>query len=313
MYKPPERIRHPLPQATAPTEEQARRSPLFAPLQLASGLRLLERSWVPAMVPWRASDEGFVTPQVLQWYARFAEGQPGALVVEATGIRDVPSGPLLRIGHDRFVPGLRDLVATVREHSGGRTRLFIQIIDFLRIRRRPQRERYLGSFLAIEERHRRQLELLGQGPFGAEQQLREALLGLPDEQLEQVLDARELEALTVGARERVWDPAPHLKELPQRLPPLFAAAAERAQRAGFDGVELHYAHAYTMASFLSALNTRQDGYGGSREGRVRLPREVFQAVRAAVGGDFTVGRDGSGSVNYSDVGGEVDVPSRRDD
>ena len=58
------------------------------------------------MVPWRATDDGFVTRDVIDWYARFAEGQPGVLVVEATGIRDIPSGPLLRIGHDRFVPGL---------------------------------------------------------------------------------------------------------------------------------------------------------------------------------------------------------------
>ena len=45
-------------------------------------------------------------------------------------------------------------------------------------------------------------------------------------------------------------------------------------------MELHYAHAYTMASFLSALNRRDDGYGGSRENRVRLPLEVYRAVRA---------------------------------
>jgi 2,4-dienoyl-CoA reductase-like NADH-dependent reductase (Old Yellow Enzyme family) len=67
------------------------------------------------------------------------------------------------------------------------------------------------------------------------------------------------------------------------LPGLFADAAERSFEAGFDGVELHYAHAYTMASFLSALNTRDDGYGGSRENRVRLPLEVIAAVRARVG------------------------------
>jgi 2,4-dienoyl-CoA reductase-like NADH-dependent reductase (Old Yellow Enzyme family) len=53
-------------------------------------------------------------------------------------------------------------------------------------------------------------------------------------------------------------------------------------RVGFDGVELHFAHAYTMASFLSALNTRDDGYGGSREQRLRLPAEVIAAVRARV-------------------------------
>ncbi|MEZ4392840.1 MAG: hypothetical protein R3A48_17275 [Polyangiales bacterium] len=73
------------------------------------------------------------------------------------------------------------------------------------------------------------------------------------------------------------------------LPEVFARAAARAERAGFDGVELHYAHAYTMASFLSALNTRDDGYGGDLDGRARLPLEVFRAVRGAVGAGFVVG------------------------
>src|SRR6185503_19930198 len=68
-----------------------------------------------------------------------------------------------------------------------------------------------------------------------------------------------------------------------------AAAAGRAREAGFDGVELHYAHAYTMAGFLSALNDRTDGYGGSRENRVRLPLEVYSAVRKQVGDDYVVG------------------------
>ncbi len=73
------------------------------------------------------------------------------------------------------------------------------------------------------------------------------------------------------------------------LPPLFAAAAARAGEAGFDGVELHYAHAYTMASFLSATNTRDDGWGGPREQRVRLPLAVYRAVREAVGRSVAVG------------------------
>jgi 2,4-dienoyl-CoA reductase-like NADH-dependent reductase (Old Yellow Enzyme family) len=78
-------------------------------------------------------------------------------------------------------------------------------------------------------------------------------------------------------------------DLPRTLPGLFADAAERAVAAGFDGVELHYAHAYTMASFLSARNVRDDGYGGTREGRVRLPLEVLKAVRERVGAHVTVG------------------------
>jgi 2,4-dienoyl-CoA reductase-like NADH-dependent reductase (Old Yellow Enzyme family) len=73
------------------------------------------------------------------------------------------------------------------------------------------------------------------------------------------------------------------------LPDIFADAALRACEAGFDGVELHYAHAYTMASFLSARNTRSDGYGSARENRVRLPLEVYKKVREKVGGDYCVG------------------------
>jgi 2,4-dienoyl-CoA reductase-like NADH-dependent reductase (Old Yellow Enzyme family) len=73
------------------------------------------------------------------------------------------------------------------------------------------------------------------------------------------------------------------------LPGLFAEAARRAAEAGFDGVELHYAHAYTMASFLSRSNVRDDGYGGSRRQRVRLPLEVLGAVRERVGGRCAVG------------------------
>ncbi|MCY3002420.1 MAG: NADH:flavin oxidoreductase, partial [Planctomycetota bacterium] len=63
----------------------------------------------------------------------------------------------------------------------------------------------------------------------------------------------------------------------------------RAREAGFDGVELHFAHAYTLASFLSRTNERGDGYGTTLEGRARLPLEVFAAVRERAGRDFTVG------------------------
>ena len=60
------------------------------------------------------------------------------------------------------------------------------------------------------------------------------------------------------------------------MPGLFAEPPRARAKPGFDGVELHYAHAYTMASFLSRTNTREDGYGGPRENRVRLPLEVFR-------------------------------------
>jgi 2,4-dienoyl-CoA reductase-like NADH-dependent reductase (Old Yellow Enzyme family) len=238
------------------------------------------------MVPWRASEEGHVTPSVLAWYERFARGRPAALVVEATGVRDVASGPLLRISDDRFLPGLERLTECVRRASNGETKLFIQIIDFLSIRRRPPAQKYFERFLKVTPRHREFLSMADSD----EVSVRARLAALSESELEIALTARELESLRQGFRERVTDTdVAAVRDLPATLPAVFAAAAQRARKAGFDGVELHYAHAYTMASFLSALNTRSDGYGGAREQRIRLPLEVLAAVRAEVGSAFPVG------------------------
>jgi anthraniloyl-CoA monooxygenase len=62
----------------------------------------------------------------------------------------------------------------------------------------------------------------------------------------------------------------------------FVSAARRADRAGFDVLELHMAHGYLLSSFLSPVsNVRTDEYGGLLEKRLRFPLEVFEAVRAA--------------------------------
>ncbi|MSR74847.1 MAG: NADH:flavin oxidoreductase [Planctomycetes bacterium] len=242
------------------------------------------------MVPWRASEEGHVTPEVLAWYERLARGRPAVLVIEATGVRAVRSGPLLRLHDDAFIPGLHTLVETVRRASGGETRLLVQIIDFLAVRRRPERSVWFRRFFQPTTEHRAALATLGQCVPAEDTAFREACIALSEDEEAVVLHPRELEDLRFGARERVSDThLDHIAALPQVLPPAFAAAAVRARTAGFDGVELHYAHAYTLASFLSRMNNRADGYGGSLEGRVRLPLEVFAAVRRAVGDDWTVG------------------------
>ena len=287
------KTRHPLPAARWPTPAEAERAAWFSPLRLGRVTVAEHRTWVPAMVPWRATEDGFVTPEVLDWYGRFAQGRPGVLVVEATGIRDVPSGPLLRIGDDRFIPGLRRLVELVRQRSDGHTRLLIQAIDFVAVRRRPPPATFFARYLEIGEALRTRLaDVSGDAVWvtAPDVEVRAYLAAATRAVIERVLTPREVESLDYGYRERIWDThLPHIRALPEVLPSLFAEAGRRAREAGFDGVELHYAHAYTMASFLSRLNTREDGYGVTREGRLRLPLEVLAAVRARVGDDYTVG------------------------
>ncbi len=233
---------------------------LFSPLTVGSMI-VPNRVWLPAMVTWLGDDEGRVTPDIVARYTRYARGGAGAIVLEAMGVRDVASGPLLRIGHDRYVPALRELVTTM--HGEGDVRVLPQIIDFLKISRRdPAR-----AVARLEARY----------PGAA---------AWTEAELHARLTPREWRDYAWGYRQQIEDLT--LDEV-HAIPGWFAAAAGRARAAGFDGVELHFAHAYTLASFLSATNGRTDDYGGSLANRVRLPLEVVAAVRREVGADFTVG------------------------
>jgi 2,4-dienoyl-CoA reductase-like NADH-dependent reductase (Old Yellow Enzyme family) len=222
------------------------------------------------MVTWRATEDGVVTPAVRDIYLRYAEGGAGMIVLEAIGVRDVASGPLLRLGHDRYVPGLAALVAQMRTVS--RSLVIPQIIDFLKIaRRKPTREFMEGMV--------------------ARRALPESVLAVSDAEFESDLerylpDARQRRDFRHGYRQTIEDL--DLSEV-RRIPGFFADAARRARQCGFDGVELHFAHAYTMASFLSVTNGRKDTYGGSFENRLRLALEVIEEVRGAVGREFLVG------------------------
>lgn len=196
---------------------------LFSPLRLR-GLTLPNRVVLTAMVTRLSGEDGLVNGPVIDRYERFARGGAGLIVVEATAVHQARSGPLLRLGEDRFITGHRELVR--RAHDAGPGRLALQIIHFLKISRGGWR---------------------------------------------QTIDMLDDEAIRGIVKDH-------------------AAAAVRAREAGYDAVELHMAHAYTLSSFLSRLNRRQDEWGGrSLETRLRLPTEVVLAVRAAVGDDYPLG------------------------
>ncbi|MGR3758635.1 bifunctional salicylyl-CoA 5-hydroxylase/oxidoreductase [Roseobacteraceae bacterium NS-SX3] len=84
----------------------------------------------------------------------------------------------------------------------------------------------------------------------------------------------------------------------------FVAAAEMAERAGFDMIELHAAHGYLISSFISPVsNVRSDEYGGSLENRLRYPLEVFEAMRAV----WPAGKPMSVRISANDWVGEDGV------
>ncbi len=74
------------------------------------------------------------------------------------------------------------------------------------------------------------------------------------------------------------------------LPGMYARAASHAKSVGFSGVHLHAGHGFLLSQFLSPLfNHRDDGYGGSVEGRSRIVLEIIEAVRTTVGSGFPIG------------------------
>lgn len=85
----------------------------------------------------------------------------------------------------------------------------------------------------------------------------------------------------------------------QQVEQKFIDAAVRAKKAGFDGVEVHGAHGYLLAQFLSkGVNKRTDQYGGSVTNRARMACEIIKGIKQACGTDFPVGIRTSGEEGY---------------
>ncbi|MGB1698540.1 MAG: NADH:flavin oxidoreductase, partial [Nannocystaceae bacterium] len=202
MWTPPERIKHAIDETRWPDRATAEASLLFSPIDVGP-VTLTSRTWIPAMVPWRATEDGAVTRDVRDWYTRFARGKPGALVVEATGIRDIASGPLLRIGSDTFLDGLTTLTSDVARASEGETRLFIQLIDFLTVKRRPDPAKFFARFWNPTLAERLRLAASVDDPSwetATEDHLRAFLAAQPASLQDAVLDPRARRDLRYGYR-----------------------------------------------------------------------------------------------------------------
>ena len=107
----------------------------------------------------------------------------------------------------------------------------------------------------------------------------------------------------VGRQGERWTPERPSHDDLKSIAMAFGYAAERARRAGFDGVQIHSGHGYFLSQFLSSKNTRTDHYGGSVENRTRFLSEIYGAIRSTTGDSFNI----LVKINCSDFDGDDGV------
>ncbi|MDC0661363.1 NADH:flavin oxidoreductase [Marinobacter sp. SS21] len=213
---------------------------LFSPLTIGK-LELPGRIFKTATSETRGSEDGFVTDELLDFYAPIAwAGTPliitGNLYISVQG---KSTYRMCGIDNDDKIPGLTRWTELAHQYG---SRIFAQI-------------NHCGRQMNPD--------VIGVKEALAPSAVRDkAMLTKP-------------RAMTLNEIEEVIED--------------HVAAVVRAQKAGFDGVQIHMAHGYLLSEFLTPqTNRRKDQYGGSLENRMRLPLEVLRAVRKRVGPDYPV-------------------------
>ena len=208
---------------------------LFTPLRIGR-LELPGRLIKTATSETRASDEGFVTPELIDFYVPIAAGGTPLLITGNlyVGLDGKSSPRQPGADCDDKIPGLTQLVDAVHAHG---SKIFAQLNHCGR--------QVIPRFAGVAE----------------------------------ALSSSDVKDLLTGTR-----PRPLATAEITRIVQAFADAAERCQRAGFDGIQIHAAHGYLLGQFLTPYtNRRTDEFGGALEQRIRVLRDVFRAIRARVG------------------------------
>lgn len=211
-----------------------------------------------------AEADGTCGERIQAYYEARAAGGAGLLIM-GVGAIAFPAGTAepyqVGLSDDRFLPGLSQLVSRVHRH-GAKIAIQLQHAGKTAVRDLAEgRELWVPSFPP---------------PFRTD--------------MMDSLTREELGAFISSGKPKN---KPRVRVMGQedivQMVQWFGDAADRAQRAGFDGVEIHAAHTYIIAGFLSAYyNQRDDEYGGSLENRARLMLEVIREVRRRTGSEFSV-------------------------
>lgn len=228
-------------------------------------LELKNRILQTAMGTNLANTDGTVNDQIIAFYAARAAGGAAMMTMGACGVA-YPRGQVqtgqVGFSDDRFLDGLRQLTNAVHEnggrvcaqiHHGGTSSLFDMvsgnpvIVPSMPLLAASGGSKSLKDFMFSDELSHSPLPSISSPP-----QFKEAT----QEDIDWLIDC-------------------------------FAQGAVRAVAAGFDAIELHAGHSYIINSFLSpAENRRSDRYGGSREKRAQLMKEIIEAIRRRIGPDF---------------------------
>lgn len=226
---------------------------------------LRNRIFMTAMGSNLAEEDGICGERIRAYYGERARGGAALLTMGSVSI-GFPAGTSnprqVAIADDRHIPGIRALAETVHGHGA---KLALQL--------------HFGGLSAVRD-------ILDGRPLAAPSLPETPAAG------DTVAGYTEEELAIMGGMFATAKP-PTYEVLDEagirRFVALYASAAERAQRAGVDGVEIHAGHGYLISAFLSPYsNRRTDAYGGSVENRSRFLVEIITAIRAAVGPDYPV-------------------------
>ncbi len=220
-----------------------------------------------------AAANGEVSDVLVEIYSNLAKGGAGLIITGIAGIYAKALAPhrMVRADNDDFIPSLRKIPQSVRK--------------------------YAPDCRVMLELHHPGRQVINQGDIVKLMPvLPPALITYNRENPEVVAPpaqaAHDVEPTAPSAlHDAVFDRTPR-GLTPEEIDEIINAFAEgirRAQESGFDGVQLHAAHGWLLSSFLSPhTNQRQDLYGGSRENRTRIVKDIFQRARKKVGDSFPI-------------------------
>ncbi len=240
---------------------------LFKPISIGNMVVSNRIVHVPTDIS-SANADGSVSDNVIRYHEEVAKGGCGLIIVGAStpdSSTGRPTVTCLSVDADYFIPGLHKLARAMQKH---------------------------GAKCAVQIQHPgRQAAYPRKGLISCS----DMIVDVPSSAGHEVVYAqaeakgKDIRGMTV---EEVYD-----------LIEKFAEAAWRVQQAGFNAVELHGAHGYMIAQFMSPYtNKRNDRFGGSFEGRMRFPIEIIRRIKYKCGPDFPI------MVRYS---GEEWVPGGR--